>query len=312
MNPRLLLLWAALALAAILPAEDSPVNGAASAPPVSTDEPAAAEPAGAEPAGAEPAVGDSAVGDSAVGEPAVGEPAVGEPAVGEPAVGEPAVGDSADEAPAGVEEDTLPMGFPVARYTAVWENSPFNREVIPAAPKTLGSSFAGALVLEGVINDDEKGPLAYVRDTREDKSLVITSAKSDGHPFSIVSAKQSNRPEETKITITDGNETGEIGFETAALTQAIAQPVSTAPPQTQGRVDPRGGIAQPNLQQGAGQVGGQSGGGAQPGGMRPGGNTPQIGSPATSTAAPASATPALDALDAEPRRRRVPLPGASN
>jgi hypothetical protein len=213
-----------------------------------------------------------------------------------------------------VEEETLPTGFPVNRYTAIWENSPFNREVIPAVAQTIESSFARAIVLEGVINDDEKGPVAYVRDTREDKPLVITTAKSDSHPFTIVSAKQSNRPEETKITITDGNETGEIGFEAASLTQAIAQPVPAAPQQKAGKGDPRaGGLPQPNAMQGAGQVAAQGGGGAQPGGARPaGGNTPQIGTPAAQTGAPPSVTPALDALDAEPRRRRVPLPGATN
>lgn len=262
MIPRLAQLFAAIAMATVLCAEDAPLADTASAPPV----------------------------------PA-GEPVAGEPV--------------ADPMPE-FTEDTLPTGFPVARYTAIWENSPFNREVIPAAPKTLESSFAGALVLEGVINDDEKGPVAYVRDTREDKPLVITTAKNETHPFTIVSAKQAKRPEETKITITDGSETGEIGFQAASLTQAIAQPVSTAPPQNAGRGDPRGGIPQPNLQQGAGQVGGASGGGAQPGGLRTGGNAPQTVAPATPTGAPPSATPALDALDAEPRRRRVPLPGATN
>jgi hypothetical protein len=228
-------------------------------------------------------------------------------------VGEPAAAEAPATPPAEVEEDTLPTGFPVTRYTAIWENSPFNREVIPAVAQTIESSFARAIVLEGVINDDEKGPVAYVRDTREDKPLVITTAKTESHPFTIVSAKQSNRPEETKITITDGKETGEIGFEAAALTQAIAQPVSAAPPQKAGKPDPRGGNQQPNFQQGAGQVGGQSGGGAQAGGIRPAaGNTPQIGTPAAPTGAPQSVTPALDALDSEPRRRRVPLPGATN
>ena len=149
----------------------------------------------------------------------------GDAAVVESTDGEPAV-----DAPSETEEENLPTGFPVTRYTAIWENSPFNREVIPAAAETLESSFARAIVLEGVINDDEKGPVAYVRDTRDDKSLVITTAKTESHPFTIVSAKQSNRPEETKITITDGKETGEIGFEAATLTQAIAQPIPSAPP----------------------------------------------------------------------------------
>ena len=114
-----------------------------------------------------------------------------EAAVG--AVPEPAVEAEAAPATVEVEEETLPTGFPVTRYTAIWENSPFNREVVAAAAKTIESSFAQSLVLEGVINDDVKGPVAYVRDKREDKSLVITSAKNESHPYTIVSANQSRR-----------------------------------------------------------------------------------------------------------------------
>lgn len=238
---------------------------------------------------------------------------VGEEEAAVGAVPEPAVEAEAAPAPVEVEEETLPTGFPVTRYTAIWENSPFNREVVAAAVKTIESSFAQSLVLEGVINDDVKGPVAYVRDKREDKSLVITSAKTDSHPYTIVSANQSRRPEETKITITDGNETGEIGFEVAALTQAIAQPVaSSPPPKKEGKGnDPRSGGNLNAAQQGAGQVGGSGGGGAS--GARPAGQSnPQIGTPAAQTGTPTSVTPALDALDSEPRRRRVPLPGATN
>lgn len=212
------------------------------------------------------------------------------------------------------EEEVLPTGYPVARYLAIWEDSPFNREVVPAAPQTIESSFAQSLVLEGVVNDDEKGPVAYARDKREDKPLVITSAKSESHPYTIVAAKQSRRPEETKITVTDGRETGEIGYELASLTQAIAQPVAAAPAQrpAPGSRDPRtGGPLGQIPPQGAGQAAGQPGGGAQGGGARPPGVPPQVGNPAAPSGAPASATPALDALDSEPRRRRVPLPGGN-
>jgi len=225
----------------------------------------------------------------------------------------PDVATPASAAPDLTAEETLPTGFPLTRYTAIWENSPFTREVIPAVAKTIESRFAQSLVLEGVINDDEKGPVAYVRDTREDKSLVITTAKNDSHPFTIVSAKQAHRPEDTKITLTDGNETGEIGFQAASLTQAIAQPVAVAAPQKNpGKSDPRGGLRPgQNPQQGSGQVPGNAGGGGQPGGFLPGmPNAPAIGTAAASGGTPASATPALDAIDSEPRRRRVPLPGA--
>ena len=105
------------------------------------------------------------------------------------------------------EDAVLPTGFPVTRYTAVWENSPFNREVVKAGAKTMESSFAGSLVLEGLVTDDQLGPIAYVRDVREDKPIVITREKSEAHPFTIVSANQVANPEETKVTVTNGTMT---------------------------------------------------------------------------------------------------------
>ncbi|MCB1206851.1 MAG: hypothetical protein KDN18_21525 [Verrucomicrobiae bacterium] len=202
-------------------------------------------------------------------------------------------------ASAAAEEEILPGAYPLTRYLAIWDNSPFNREVIKPVSQTIASSFAGSLVLEGIVNDDTIGPIAYVRDVREDKPLVITKQASEGHPFTIVSANQATNPEETKVTVTDGKETGEIGFVVAKLTQAIAAP-APAPPANQNRP----GQSPP----GRDQKGGAGGGGA--GQLRPGiaPNTPNTSKPAD-VGKPTSVAPALDNLDSEPRRRRVPLPG---
>ncbi len=208
--------------------------------------------------------------------------------------------------PGRAEEGVLPTAFPVSRYTEIWENSPFNREVVPAVVQTIQSSFAQSLVLEGIVSDDTRGTIAYVRDTKEDASLVITESPSETHPYTIVSANQSNNPEETKVTLTDGTETGEIGFVVATLTQAIAQPVAAAPRQPPGRDgrdpregrDLRGGAAPPIPTQG----GGQAGGAAPSEGV-----VPPV--PVDGSATSQSTTPALEKIDSEPRRRRVPLPG---
>ncbi len=205
-------------------------------------------------------------------------------------------------APGRAEEGVLPTAFPVSRYTEIWENSPFNREVMPPVAQTIQSTFAQSLVLEGIVSDDTRGTIAYVRDTKEDTSLVVTSEPSENHPYTIVSANQSNNPEETKVTLTDGKESGEIGFVAATLTQAIAQPVAAAPPrQPQGREgrDPRGGTAPPIPTPG----GGHAGGAATP----PDGTSPPI--PPDEAGNAQSATSALEKLDSDPRRRRVPLPG---
>lgn len=202
------------------------------------------------------------------------------------------------------EDAVLPTGFSVTRYIDIWENSPFNREVVKAGATTMASSFAGSLVLEGLVTDDTLGPIAYVRDIREDKPIVVTRQKSESHPFTIVSANQVANPEETKVTVTNGNETGEIGYVAAKLTQAIAAPapapaVPAPAGQRQGQILP-----------------GRDGKGLQP----PGGagippatnqNLPGAAPPANPQGAnqPTSVAPALDNMDDQPKRRRVPLPG---
>lgn len=206
------------------------------------------------------------------------------------------------------EESVLPTGYPVTRYTDIWENSPFNREVVKAVAKTMESSFAGSLVLEGLVTDDTLGPIAYVRDVREDKPIVITREKSEAHPFTIVSANQVANPEETKVTVTDGSETGEIGYVVAKLTQAIAAPAPVAPTQQR-----QGQGGQPPGRDGKGLPlpGGAGGGGAA--GTSPAlSRNPPGSTPATKpedAGKPTSVAPALDNMESEPRRRRVPLPG---
>lgn len=198
------------------------------------------------------------------------------------------------------EDDVLPTAHPVSRYTEIWENSPFNREVIKTASETITSDFAQTLTLEGIVNDDTLGTIAYVRDNATNQPLVITSAKSESHPYTIASANLVANPEETKVTLTDGTETGEIGYVIAKLTQPIQQiqPQQQAPDQ-RARPGSTGEPPPDSLDADAKRQ-------AKP---RIRGNALNPPADGSNPAPPASITPALDQLDAEPRRRRVPLPG---
>lgn len=193
----------------------------------------------------------------------------------------------------------LPVAFPVTRYTAIWEDSPFEREVVKPVVNTVPSTFAQSLVLEGLVNDDRRGPVAYVRDNRDNLSLVVTKEPSGtaSNPYTVVSAKLSRKPEESKVTITDGKETAEIGFVVASLTQAIAAPAPAPAPARQSRTEkPDKASIRPSTPPGL----------VAPGAIPPGGAGIDA---ATPNDEPTSLTPALDKLDSEPRRRRVPLPG---
>jgi hypothetical protein len=205
------------------------------------------------------------------------------------------------------EDEVLPTSHPVSRYTEIWENSPFNREVIKVASEAITSSFAQTLTLEGIVNDDSIGPIAYVRDNAENQPIVITSAKSESHPYTIVSANLVNNPEETKVTLTDGKETGEIGYVVAKLTQPIQQFQPQAQPQ-----DPRarsGNKGAPPAPPSSPDAAAAAAAANRPDAPRIPGNALNPANNAKKAEQPASVTPALDKLDDEPRRRRVPLPG---
>lgn len=207
---------------------------------------------------------------------------------------------TAPAAPPAVEEveEALPTGYPASRYTAIWENSPFNREVAPPVAQTIESAFAKNLVLEGVVHDDTLGTIAYVRDVANDAPLVVTSQETSAHPYRIVSAEQAHDPKLTKVTLTDGKESGDITFAAVKLTEAISQPAPATP-----AADARG------KSKGAANPRSLLNGGAVPGLRPPGGREPET-KEAEDKPVPESVTPALDKMDAEPRRRRVPLPGA--
>lgn len=126
-------------------------------------------------------------------------------------------------------EDILPTEFPVTRYTSLWEDSPFNREVVSQVETRIQSTFGINLTLEGLVTDETAGAIAYMRDLQENKFLVVTKEKKEGVPFYLVSASKSNNPAETRVTITDGKETAEIGFTEGVFTKKIDTPIPAQP-----------------------------------------------------------------------------------
>jgi len=196
-------------------------------------------------------------------------------------------------------EDTIvPSAQPISRYTREWGNSAFHREVVKAVETRIASDFAQAIVLEGLIDDEVTGPIAFLRDTEKETTFMITKKQTEGVPYWIVKANPSNDPEASTIEMTDGTESGRIGFKKSMLTQAIRAPVATQPKpndRNSGRkpgVNIGGAIRQP------------------PGGTNLKPVTPQVGQPKSQ---PAPANPQED-LTAEERmenrsqRRKVPPP----
>lgn len=204
--------------------------------------------------------------------------------------------ESIPEAP--IVEETLPTGYPVTRYVPIWENSPFNREVARIVETKISSTFGKNLVLEGLVNDKAKGPIAFVRDTKENVPFTISSEESSGdYSYKIVSANKDADPQKTTVMITDGKEQAEIGYQANILTQSIRAPQQQAAPAA---TDRNSAAARAREAQLRNQAAKQKAPGNQPRQVQPEGNQP--------VAQPEKEDDALDRLDDVPRRRMVPLP----
>tara|TARA_R110000850_G_scaffold4834_3_gene21197 strand:+ start:1768 stop:2388 length:621 start_codon:yes stop_codon:yes gene_type:complete len=185
----------------------------------------------------------------------------------------------------GVAEDILPIEHLPSRYAQVWNNSPFNREVVKYAGATLVSNFGKTLALEGIVHDDRLGPIAYVRDLVDNQPIMVTRTESLLHPYTVVSANQVNDPRESRVTITNGQESAEIGYISNLMTKTIEQPArkatSTSPS------SPGASGTQPTAS-------------SDP-------PAPKVaGTPPTPAATPGNT--ATEATEATPRRRRILLP----
>lgn len=122
------------------------------------------------------------------------------------------------------EQDILPSEFPVTRYAPIWEDSPFNREVVAQINTKPRSAFASNFVLEGLVTDENAGSIAYVRDLSENQFLAITKKKDEKTSLFLVGAKKGTNPAETVVTISDGKETAEIRYAEGVFTKAIEAP----------------------------------------------------------------------------------------
>lgn len=149
-------------------------------------------------------------------------------------------------APLAGNEEVLPREFPVTRYTSIWEDSPFNREVVAVVETKMQSTFGTHLTLEGLVTDESAGAIAYMRDLKENKILVITGTKSEDSPFYLVDVQKSNNPAETRVTLSDGTETAEIGYPEGVYTKKIETPLPTNPGPAAGSGSRGGNKADPS------------------------------------------------------------------
>ncbi len=197
----------------------------------------------------------------------------------------------------------LPKPFPVSRYSALLEKSPF--AVATAAPEAAppAENFSTNFVITGLAKkrgaDGKEVHTVFVRSRDLSTRLVLTGDKPSDEGISVVSVEEAAIAAKSVVVLKKGAETGRVEFDQAALAASGGggQPPSAAPqpgkPGVPGGKAPTTSAARPAI-------------------PRPGmSGVPRPGASLTPPA-PAGATPASGGAPGgqELRRRVRPIQGA--
>ncbi len=196
----------------------------------------------------------------------------------------------------------LPKPFPVARYAALLEKSPF--AVATAAPEAAppAENFATNFVITGLAKnrgaDGKEVHTVFVRSRDLSTRLVLTGDKPSDEGISVVSVEEAAVAAKSVVILKKGSETGRVEFDHAALAASGGgggQPPPSGPqpgkPGVPGSKAPTSSAARPAI-------------------PRPGmSGVPRPGASLTPPA-PAGAAPGAAPGGQELRRRVRPIQGA--
>ena len=128
----------------------------------------------------------------------------------------------------------LPKAFPVSRYSALFEKSPF--AVATAAPEAApaAENFATNFVVTGIAKnrgvDGKEVYTVFVRSRDLATRLVLTGDKPSDDGISVVSVEEAAVAAKSAVVLKKGSETGRVEFDQAALAANVGggQPPPTA------------------------------------------------------------------------------------
>ncbi len=238
-----------------------------------------------------------------------------EPAEPTPAAS-PAGGEKSEAVAGPASDDITPETFPVSRYAALWENSPFQIESI--APPAQSESLAQRFILGGILRENGE-PFVWVRERATQQSHKVGRNTTNNLGLSLVEVKEvmTNQLAATAILRLEGVQ-GEVGFDTAAGA-AMGAGMAAPPPMARPFVPtpiraPQGAMAQPL----PGQAGFARPGQAAINPVQPGQVNPAFLPPGVVPPVPGPAVPANGQVQAQgqemppPRviRRRAIVPAA--
>ena len=124
----------------------------------------------------------------------------------------------------------IPSGFPVERYSSLWEHSPFTIASIQQEASPAG--FAQNLAVVGVAKIGDKDMVTLLNKQSLER-VTVTSDSSNAQGMKIVSVAADTDPLKTSVTIQKGSEVAKVGFDKTMIDKANATPqnMTSAPMQ---------------------------------------------------------------------------------
>jgi len=123
----------------------------------------------------------------------------------------------------------VPAGFPVERYSTLWEHSPFTTSSVQQDSAPPG--FAQNLALVGIARIGDEDVITLLNRQSLER-FIVSSARPNKQGLKVVSVSSDADPLKTSVTLQMGGETGKVGFDKVLLAQTQSAP----PPQQPGQV----------------------------------------------------------------------------
>ncbi len=149
----------------------------------------------------------------------------------------PPAGDGTAPSASGGEEAAVPQAFPLERYRALWEKSPFMLASIEAVPTSMG--LAQKYALTGIASIAGE-PMVFLKD-RMSQTTVTVGVATNMQGLSLVNIESRQDPKESTATVRAGGEVGVLKFDEVSMQPGGGMAPNTSP----GMGVPQAGVGSP-------------------------------------------------------------------
>ena len=152
-----------------------------------------------------------------------------------------------EQVPAVEDDGVVLPAFPIARYEALWERSPFQIESVAPPVESAGLSQRYALTGLAAINGE---PIAFLMERATQNRMMVKSDGTEGG-ISLVQVDVQQKYADSTATLRQGSEVGVVRFDAAAAAPSMMPQPGMPQPQ---RIMPPGMPQASIPRQPAGQI----------------------------------------------------------